>query len=91
MSIILSSQTLREYDNYPETQAILKQAAVKFVFKQDYQDRDYLIHTLGLTEAQVDYILNSLGGNPEEESDKNRHRGEMCIIDNKQVAFCKVD
>lgn len=91
VSIILSSQTLREYDNYPETQAILKQAAVKFVFKQDYQDRDYLIHTLGLTEAQVDYILNSLGGNPEEESDKNRHRGEMCIIDNKQVAFCKVD
>lgn len=91
VSIILSSQTVKEYDNYPETQAILKQAAVKFIFKQDYQDREYLMSTLGLTEAQANYIVNSLGGNPDDESDKNRHRGEMCIIDNKQVAFCKVD
>lgn len=91
VALVLSSQTVREYENWPETQAILKQAAVKFIFKQDYQDREYLIKTLGLTEAQTDYILNSLGGNPDDESDKNRHRGEMCIIDNKQVAFCKVD
>ncbi len=91
VAIILSSQTIKEYDNHPETQAILKQAAVKFVFKQDMQDHDYLMKTLGLTAAQVDYILNNLGGNPSDESDKNRHRGEVCIIDNKQVAFCKVD
>ena len=90
-AIILSSQTIKEYENYPETQAILKQAAMKFVFKQDYQDRDYLIKALGLTEAQVDYIVNNLGGNSSDDEDKNRHRGEMCIIDNKQVCFCKVD
>ena len=91
VAIILSSQTVKEYDHYPETQAILKQAAVKFVYKQDYQDREYLINTLGLTAAQVDMIINNLGGNPSDESDKNRHRGEVCIIDNKQVCFCKVD
>ena len=91
VAIILSSQTLKEYDNHPETQAILKQAAVKFIFKQDYQDREYLMKTVGLTANQTDFILNSLGGNPSDESDKNRHRGEMCIIDNKQVCFCKVD
>lgn len=91
VSLILSSQTLKEYDNYPETQAILKQAAVKFIFKQDYQDRDYLIKTLGLTEAQVDFILNDLGGNLADDVEKNKHRGEMCIVDNKQVCFCKVD
>lgn len=91
VAIVLSSQTLKEYDNYPETQAILKQAAVKFIFKQDYQDRDYLMKTVGLTANQTDFILNTLGGNPSDESDKNRHRGEVCIVDNKQVCFCKVD
>ncbi len=91
VSMWLSSQTIKEYDNYPETQAILKQAAVKFVFKQDYQDREYLRDTLGITDEQASYIVNSLGGNPSDKSDKNRHRGEVCIIDNKQVCFCKVD
>lgn len=91
VAIILSSQTLKEYDNHPETQEILKQAAVKFIFKQDYTDRDYLIKTVGLTANQTDFILNSLGGNPSDASNKNRHRGEVCIVDNKSVCFCKVD
>lgn len=91
VSIILCSQTMAEYDNYPETQAILTQAAIKFVFKQDYQHRGFLTEKLGLTSAQADYIINSLGGNPDDDTDKNRHRGEMCIIDNKQVTFVKVD
>jgi len=90
VGIILSSQTLAEYDNWPETAAILKQATTKFVFKQDYQDRDYLINKVGFTEAQTGYILNTLGGNTSDEEDQSRHRGEVCIMDNKQVAFCKV-
>lgn len=91
VSVILSSQTLKEYDNYTETQAILKQATSKFVFKQDYQDRSFLIDTVGFTESQADYILNKLGGSGDVEEDKGRHRGEVCIMDNKQVCFCKVD
>ena len=43
------------------------------------------------TESQTDYILNNLGGGAFEDDEKNRHRGEMCIMDNKRVAFCKVD
>lgn len=91
VGIILSSQTLAEYNNYKETQAILKQATSKFVFKQDYQDRSYLINEVGFTEAQTDYILNSLGGASLDDDQKGRHRGEMCIMDNKNVCFCKVD
>lgn len=91
VGLILSSQTLREYDNYKETRDILKQATTKFVCKQDYQDRDYLIKDIGFTESQTDYILNNLGGGAFEDDEKNRHRGEMCIMDNKRVAFCKVD
>lgn len=91
VAVILSSQTLAEYDQYPETQAILTQAAVKFIFKQDYKHKDYLMRVIGLTEAQTNFILNNLGGDPDNEEDSGRHRGEMCIVDNKQVAFCKVD
>lgn len=89
-SIILSTQSVKEFDNHAETQSILRNTAVKFVFKQDYQDRDYLIRALGITESQVDMILE-LGGDPDEDSDRNARRGEVCIIDNKRVCFCKVD
>lgn len=89
--LILSTQTLAEYDVYPETRAILKQATAKFVFKQDYIDRNYLINDIHFTESQADFILNSIGGNASDADDKNRHRGEMAIMDNRQVCFCKVD
>ena len=89
--IILSSQTIKEYANYPETQAILKQAATKFVFKQDFQDKAHLMETLGVTESQADSIVSRIGGNLSDDNDKKRHRGEVCIIDNKTVCFTKVD
>ena len=90
VGIILATQTLKEYDYYPETQSILKLVECKFVFRQDFQDRDYLIESIGLTESQADMIVNSIGGSDREE-DKKRHKGEVCIIDNKRVCFCKVD
>ena len=89
--IILASQTLSEYKNYPETQIILKQATSKFIFKQDVQDKAFLKSSLELTDAQVEYITRKLGGDDKNEEDKNRHRGEVCIVDNMDVAFCKVD
>ena len=89
--IILSSQTVKEYGLHPETEAILKQAATKFVFKQDFQDKKYLMETLGITESQADTIVSRIGGNVSDDSDKKRHRGEVCIIDNKNVCFTKID
>jgi len=92
VSLIYSTQTVKEYDRYPETQDILKQAAVKMVFKQDYQDREYLIKTLNLTPSQVDFITSGLGvAEAEDVNAKNQHRGEVCIIDGSQIIFCKVD
>jgi len=92
VGIILCTQTLKEYDNYTETQAILKLVECKFIFKQDYQDRDYLISCLGITSSQADMIVSTLGGSERSsDEDRKRHRGEMCIIDNKKVCFCKVD
>lgn len=88
--VILSTQTLAEYNNWPETQSILKLVECKFVFKQDYQDRDYLIESLGITDSQADMIVGYIGGS-DRDMDKKKHRGEMAIIDNKKVCFVKVD
>lgn len=88
--VILSTQTLAEYNNWPETQSILKLVECKFVFRQDYQDRDYLIESLGITESQADMIVGYIGGS-DRDMDKKKHRGEMCVIDNKKVCFVKVD
>jgi len=90
VSLVLISQTLREYETYPETQAILKQATTKFILKQDPADRQYLVDSINLTDAQAEMIVNHLGGNPDDESNQNKHRGEVCIVDNKTVCFCKV-
>lgn len=91
VGLILASQTLNEYQNWEETKAILKQATTKFVFKQDFQDKNYLIKSLGITEAQASFIVERLGGSGKSEENAAKHRGEVCIVDNKNVAFCKVD
>lgn len=89
--IVFSTQTIKEFTLYPETEAILKQAATKFIFKQDFQDRKHLLNMLGITEAQVDTIVSKIGGNVSDDADKKRHRGEVCILDNKNVCFTKID
>lgn len=66
----------------------LKQAATKFVFKQDYQDRSWVKEALNLTNGQADRILE-LGGDPSDKSEDRK--GEVCIVDNGKVCFCKVD
>lgn len=90
VSCWISTQALKEYDRYPETQSILRNAAVKMIFKQDYQDRDYLMKALNLTPSQTEMILN-LGGNVDDKEGKNARRGETCIVDGGRVAFVKVD
>ncbi len=91
VSLMLISQTLKEYDYSKETMDILKQATTKFVFKQDKQDEEWLNKNVNLTPAQVSLIVKQIGGNTSEPEEQNKHRGEVCIIDNKTVAFCKVD
>lgn len=88
VSLWTATQALKDYQRMPETEGLLKQAATKFVFKQDYQDRAWVKEALNVTNGQVDRILE-LGGDP---SDKGGERkGEVCIVDNGKVCFCKVD
>lgn len=98
--LFICTQTLREFDEFPETQAIRKNAAALFVFKQDYSDRQYLIDTLGLTPAQVECILMQGGdldkvvsAEDEETTAKEaaKHRGEMTIVINRTAIPVKID
>lgn len=88
VSLWTATQALKDYQRMPETEALLKQAATKFVFKQDYQDRTWIKEALNVTNGQADRILE-LGGDPSD-TDSDR-KGEVCIVDNGKVCFCKVD
>ena len=90
---IFSTQTVVEWDRYPETQDILRQAAVKMIFKQDGKDRKAIKEALNITESQANIITSMLGvvTDKEDYEAAMRHKGEMCLIDGEQVTFIKVD
>lgn len=89
---IICTQTIKEYDYHEETREILKQAAVKMVCRQDPQDSEYLQKVLSLTETQAYMVTNVIGFKDEDDEDvRNKHRGEMCVVDSNKVQFIKVD
>jgi len=91
--MIFATQTVKEFYRYDETEDIIKQAAVKMVFKQDAGDKNLLIDKLNVTESQADIITKALGVvvDKDDPKAKNKHRGEMCVIDGEQSLFVKVD
>lgn len=93
VSMIYSTQTVAEFDRYEETRDIMRQAAVKMIFKQDGQDRELLERVLNITQSQANIITNMIGvvTDKEDPQARSRHRGEICVIDGEQVLFVKVD
>lgn len=91
--MIFSTQTIKEFSRHDETEDILKQAAAKFVFKQDGNDREHLVKALNITESQAGIITSMLGVvvDKSDPDARKRHKGEMCVIDGEQVLFVKVD
>lgn len=90
---IFSTQTVAEFARYDETADILRQAAVKMIFKQDGQDRELIKKTLNITSSQAHIITNQIGvvTDKSDPNAKTKHRGEMCVIDGEDVLFVKVD
>lgn len=93
VGIIFSTQTVVEWDRHPETQDILRQAAVKMIFKQDGKDRERIKEALNITDSQATIITKTLGVVTDQDDPEaaRKHRGEMCVIDGEQVTFVKVD
>lgn len=100
VALAICTQTLAEFSQYPETEGIRKNAAASFIFKQDNGDRDFLLSKLGLTEKQIDSILNQ-GGNLDQQGsvdteqsvilEKAKHRGECTLVVNKMAVSIKID
>ena len=84
------SQALADYSGYEETKAIIKNSTAIFLFKQDYQDREFLKEVTPLTDSQISRVL-TLGGDMSDPEDKAKRRGECCLIDNGKAVFVKVD
>lgn len=85
-----ATQALADYKGYRETESIIKNSTMIMLMKQDYQDRDFIKQTTPLTDSQVEQVLQ-LGGDPNDNDNKER-KGEMCLIDNQsKVVFMKVD
>ncbi len=106
VALILITQTVSEFLGNKSTEAILGQATALFIFKQTLKDKPVLKDVIGLTDNQASYIIDVLGGNPKQNAerdakdmsrgkksgnDQNKHLGEVCIVDNTGVCFCKVD
>lgn len=89
VSPITSTQSLKDYDGHPESEAILKNAATKILFRHDIKDRDFLKQNTPLTDRQIDEVF-TLGGVYEDEGGASR-KGEMCLIDNNRVVFLQSD
>ncbi len=89
-----ATQSVADFDLYPDMLAIFKNSDSQFLFRHSDRDRDYIAKHLPLTETQVEKVL-SLGldpGNVEATvEERNARRGEVCLIDAKRVAFIKVD
>lgn len=100
VALAICTQTLAEFSQYPETEGIRKNAAASFIFKQDNGDREFLLSKLGLTEKQIDSILEQ-GGNLDQQGsvdteqsvllEKAKHRGECTLVVNKMAVSIKID
>lgn len=89
-----ATQSLKDFDIYEETKAILKNADTTFLFRHSDLDRNFLRENTPLNDSQVERVL-TLGISPKDtdvsEAEKNRKRGEVCIIDKGRPAFIKMD
>lgn len=89
-----ATQSLKDFDGYEETKAILKNADTVFLFRHTDLDRSFLRENTPLNDSQVERVL-TLGINPKDtdvtEEEKNRKRGEVCVIDKNRPAFIKMD
>lgn len=89
-SLWICTQNHKDFTAYPETEVIISQVASLFMLKQDASDREYLKEKTILTPSAVDRVI-SIGGDPNDPTQGDQHKGEICLIDSNNVVFVKVD
>lgn len=93
----VATQSIEDFGDkvrYPELSAVYDNTDTIFLFRHKTTSRKFLNEGTELTAMQAEKIL-TLGYDPTDrdvsEEEKERHRGEVCIIDKGRVAFIKVD
>lgn len=81
------TQSIADLNRYRESEEIVKQTETLMLLKHKTEDRNALKELAGLSESQIDAVLD-LGGNDE----NNKRYGEMCMVDiaTKKTTFVKV-
>ena len=91
--MLISTQTISEFGDYPETKKILDLASFHFIFAQPASAKDDLKTKFGLTDSQINYIVNVLGSGGANASPEEirKHQGEFCLYDReyRRCAFIK--
>ena len=90
ISIWTCTQALKDFAGYPETESIITNSTSMFLFKQVPQHEEYLRKSTILTASQIDKLMQ-IGGDPDDASEGDVHKGECCLIDNNRCVFIKVD
>lgn len=86
---IVSTQALADFKGYEETEAIVKQSPIIFMFRQARQDQEFIASATNLTPGQMNRML-TLGGQ-EREDGSVAVKGQVCLIVNDRVTFVQVD
>ncbi len=92
-SMIISTQTISEFGDHEETKKILNLASFHFIFAQPTSERENLRTQFGLTESQINFIVNEMGSGGANASPEEirKHQGEFCLYDRevRKCAFIK--
>lgn len=90
VAMLLSTQTISEYDEYPETRRILDLISFHFIFAQPHGEKETLKSKFGFTDSQINYIMNYIGqgGQNADASEASKHLGECCLFDKEQKQCC---
>lgn len=75
--LLVASQKLREFENCPEGQAILSNAYVKCIFRQDEVDIDVVKRAFRLSDGESDFL-------------RKANQGEMLLKVNNESALAEV-
>lgn len=86
---ICCTQSLADFNLYPETRELVKQSPMIFMLRQDAQDRDYLKEAARLSPGQLERLF-ALGGRIRDDG-STAEKGQVCMVINEHVAFVQID
>ena len=89
VAAITCTQALSDFKLHEDTKIIVQQAPIKFLLRQDAQDREYISESTPMTPGQM-VRLFQLGGTMNKDGSVAK-KGQVCMIVNQNVSFVQID